>query len=212
MLLTKKSKTLVKIIHRRLLEIIRLYQNSNIIDTTIDPENKILSFITYFIYLELRLADITTTINLLDQYQVIVNYLTMIQNIAKFNQKQAIVTAVINHQIDPKEIDSLSLTYGKPLIEAIQALLKNKGTELATNHIMQLIDLIIKLFLINYSTPQLRKLAKSNLNDQYDKNIEFIIFETSLVAEIHKMLRTLTKNNMNALVIYINYLLKPLKR
>jgi hypothetical protein len=50
------------------------------------------------------------------------------------------------------------------------------------------------------------------MTDNYQQNIEFILVQTTLLAEIHKILKTITPNNINELVIFMNYLLKQLKK
>lgn len=203
---------MVKSLRLKLQRVICKHQPNYDLSATIDPEIKILSFITYFVYCVLKRKSIKDVIDLLDQQRIVETYITMMESNEEIQTAQSIIDKITSLSSENKEQILITSTYATPLVKLLEPLLKNNNIDLPTDELAKLIDLIIKLLLINYHTPQLKTLAKDNLNDNYQQQVEFIVIQTVFVGEIHKLLKKILPGNVNPIVIFINYLLKPFKK
>lgn len=205
-------RILIKDIQHKLLDAIQEHQANYAPGSTIDSKIKILSFITYFVYLEAKFPDLSSTINELDHQRVIETYIEMMKSNEELHSIKSVIDKMKSLSSESKEQILVTSAFAEPLAKLIDPILQNRSINLSITDLTRLINWIIKLFLVNYQSPQLKTLAKDNMTDNYQQNIEFILVQTTLLAEIHKILKTITPNNINELVIFMNYLLKQLKK
>jgi hypothetical protein len=188
------------------------YQPNFHASDTIDSKIKVLSFITYFVYLELNASDINATIDLLDQHQIIGTYIEMMKNNNDLQSTKSIIDKITSLSLKNKERILATYIYANPLAKLLEPLFKDKNIQFKIEEATRLFDLIIKLLLINYHTPQMKALAAKNLKEKYQQKIEFTIVQTTFISEIHKSLRIITPKNIDSLVIFLNYSLKKMKQ
>jgi hypothetical protein len=136
----------------------------------------------------------------------------MMKNNNELHSTKSIIEKIKSLSPESKEQILTTSIYAEPLVKLMEPIFHIHNINLPLKEMSQLFNLIIKLILINYHTPQFKSLAKDNLNNDYQQNVEFIIIQTTLLSEIHKTLKIITPRNVDDLVIFLNYLLKPLKK
>jgi hypothetical protein len=148
----------------------------------------------------------------LEQHQIIGTYIEMMKNNNELCSTKSIIEKIKSLSSKSKQQILTTSIYAEPLVKLMEPIFHVNNINLPSKEMSQLFNLIIKLILINYHTPQFKSLAKDNLNNDYQQNVEFIIIQTTLLSEIHKTLKIITPRNVNDLIIFLNYLLKPLKK
>jgi hypothetical protein len=158
------------------------------------------------------MPNIASTIDLLEKNQIIKAYLEIMQNDKELEKTKLVIAKIkLSSDINNEQILSPLIPI-ESLIKLINLLLDNVKISLSTENMIKMFNLITKLFLINYYTPQFRLMASDNMSNEYQQNLDFVLLQTKLLAEIHRILRIMMPNNINSLVIFINYSLKPLKK